>query len=460
MRKRDENLLFGPEPGRGSGPRPSAGAAPARPDDRPPPSAPAPSRWGRTRLGGLFAWVLGIVLIGYLSVLTTWLSNAPIVKFRHLAPLCVFVAALAVTGLVLRLAKYGGDGPLVALVMLLSGLGLVLQLRIGTLRMDPDARLSSFAFPLGVAAMLGTWAVFRKGRARRLEPAWMGCWIASLVVVLAVLALGRRYRGAVYMRGNMNPVEVVKPLLVVFTAAVLTGHREALRRGWWIFPWPKWKAVGTFAMLWSVPVLLLLVQGDIGLVTLLCLVALAMLYGISRRAGYILLGGGAVFVLARFVIPHVGHAAARFAAWRDPFSVATTSGWQILQGLVALYSGGLWGVGVGGGDPAAVPISESDFIYAVIGEELGYVGCGLVMLLYLALAARGFGVAARAKSAFTGSLATGLTGCVLFQALMNMGGVAKAIPLTGITLPYVSHGGSSLVAFFVVAGLLMAVSEE
>ena len=110
--------------------------------------------------------------------------------------------------------------------------------------------------------------------------------------------------------------------------------------------------------------------------------------------------------------------------------------------------------------PSAVPIAESDFIYAVIGEELGYVGCGLTLLLYLALSARGFGIAARARTPFSASLATGVTACIALQAVLNVGGVTQAIPLTGITLPFVSHGGSSLVTFFAMAGLLLAISEN
>ena len=404
--------------------------------------------------------VLLAVSIAYASVLVTRLANAPVLPLRHLAPLGIFAACVVVTALAFRIGRFRGDAPFASVVFALAGLGVVLQYRIGTLRISAESGYASYALPIGVATMLAVWALCRGGRHDWLERAWLVCLGASALVILVVLATGRRYRGAVYAQGNMNPVEVVKPLLIVFLAAVLTGHRDALRRGWTFIPWPRGKSLFTVAMLWAPPMILLLAQGDIGMVTLLCAVALAMLYGVTHRLGYLLAGGGAVFLVARYAIPLSDHAMKRFEAWLDPFAVSTTSGWQILQGLVALYSGGIFGVGVGAGTPSAVPIAESDFIYAVIGEELGYVGCGLTLLLYIALAVRGFGIAARARSSFSASLATGITACFALQALLNVGGVTKAIPLTGITLPFISHGGSSLVTLFAMAGLLLAISEN
>jgi cell division protein FtsW (lipid II flippase) len=106
-----------------------------------------------------------------------------------------------------------------------------------------------------------------------------------------------------------------------------------------------------------------------------------------------------------------------------------------------------------------VPIVESDFVYVVFGEELGYVGCGLLLLLYVGLTARGFGIAARARNDFSSLVAIGITACLSLQTLINVGGVTKAIPLTGITLPFISHGGSSLITMLLMMGLLMAISE-
>ncbi len=399
------------------------------------------------------------IALAYSSLLIVRLSNDAPITIWHLVPLLLYAVALAVLALVFHFAKFTGDGPTATLLLLLSGIGIVLQYRIGTLRFHADSGFATYSFSIGIATMLVAWAVCRHGRHALLEKTWLPCLALAVLVILAILVTGHRYRGAVYAQGNMNPTEVVKPLLIVFLAAALTGHRDSLRRGWGLFAWPRGRALGTLAMLWAPPMALLLIQGDLGMVTLLCAVALVMLYGVSHRFGYLLIAGAGIVLAARFLIPYSAHAVARFSAWTDPFSIPTSGGWQILQGLIALYSGGPFGLGIGVGNPSAVPIAESDFIYAVIGEELGYVGCGLVILLYIALAIRGFGIAARAQSPFSASLATGITACFALQAIINIGGVTKAIPLTGITLPFISHGGSSLVTLFAMAGVLLAISE-
>lgn len=430
-----------------------------RPKDPPPPSE-SPVRSPKPRRPPLlFPTVFLLVACVFASVLIARLANAPVLDARHWMPLGLFTATLLGVGTMLRLGRYRGDGPLVGLVMALCGIGLVVQMRIGTLQLGQEASPSAFAFPMGIGAMLLAWMVFRHGRHKRLESGWLACLLLALAVIGVVVLFGRRYRGASYLRGNFNPVDVVKPLLVTFLAAVLVGHRHPLRRRFLGVPVPPINVVVTVALLWAPPMALLLLQGDLGLITLLNAVALVMLYAVTHRLGYLLGGGAAVALLARFAVPLSSHAQKRFAAWSDPFGAATGSGWQILQGLVALYSGGLLGTGVGAGAPNVVPIVESDFVYVVFGEELGFVGCGLLLLLYLALAARGFGIAARARGDFPALLATGLTACIILQALLNIGGVTKAIPLTGITLPFISHGGSSLVTMLTMVGLLMAVSE-
>lgn len=428
----------------------------AAPETDPVPDKPT----GRLAPPLLLPTVFMVVLSAYASVMVIRLANAPFLSRKLWLPLVVFSAALLLVGAVLRLGRYRGDGPLVALVMLLCGLGIVVQVRIGTLEFGQGGAPSQYAFPLGIIAMLAMWLIFRHGRHRYLEAGWLGFLLASLATVGAVLLLGHRYRGATFLKGNMNPVEIIKPLLVLFLAAILVGHRQMLRRGLLGIPFPPLNVVVTVALLWAPPMVMLLLQGDLGMIALLNTVALIMLYSVTRRLAYLLGGGGLVVLAVRFAVPLSQHAQRRFDAWSDPFSAATTSGWQILQGLVALYSGSWTGTGIGAGAPQIVPIVESDFVYVIFGEELGFVGCALLLLVYMLFVVRGFGIAGRTQNDFSALVATGLTACIAVQTFLNTGGVTKAIPLTGITLPLVSHGGSSLVTTLIMTGLLMAVSDQ
>ena len=154
------------------------------------------------------------------------------------------------------------------------------------------------------------------------------------------------------------------------------------------------------------------------------------------------------------------HGQRRLEAWLDPFQDPTGDGWQILQGLSGMYAGGLWGEGFGIGSPQYTPIAAADFIYSVIGEELGFLGCLVLVLFFLILFQRGISVSGLARSNFGRLLAAGLTSILAVQTMLNIGGVTKSIPLTGTTLPFISHGGASLLTAFVIIGLLLAISDE
>ena len=152
------------------------------------------------------------------------------------------------------------------------------------------------------------------------------------------------------------------------------------------------------------------------------------------------------------------HVKARFDIWLHPFADPTGAGWQILQGLSAMNAGGIWGAGIGAGAPQSVPIVSSDFVYAAVAEELGILLCAFVLMAYGSLFVRGWRTASRVKSPFGSLLAVGLTSALCFQTLLNLGGVTKALPLTGIALPFLSQGGSSLATMLAMVGLLSALS--
>jgi cell division protein FtsW (lipid II flippase) len=204
---------------------------------------------------------------------------------------------------------------------------------------------------------------------------------------------------------------------------------------------------------------LLVLLRDFGLIVLLNAVLLVMAVLASGRWSYLVTGlllvGGAGVLLLRFM----PHGSSRVDVWLNPFADPTGRGWQVLQSLSAMATGGLWGAGLGAGQPTAIPIAASDFVYAAWAEETGYVGCALVLGVYLLFFYRGFRLADSLRDPFAQSLATGLTAALALQTLLNLGGVTKAIPLTGITLPFLSLGGSSLITSFVMLGLLLALSD-
>ena len=373
-------------------------------------------------------------------------------------PFACFTVAVAMEWAVFRRRTLNADVRIVAIATFLVGLGIVLQLRMGTF----SGRHAGFqaALPAGLAALPLAYATASNRRWAVLERGGLLCYAVAVALLAFMAVFGKSYRGGIYLPGNMNPSEFAKPLLVVFLAAFLGGRRKDFSAAAGGLPRPPAKALARLAVLWAVPMALVVALHDLGLLLLLNAVLAVMLYAVGRRVGYLILGalgGGGAGVLLWFVSAHVR---ARLAAWLNPFADPTGSGWQLLQGFSAMFAGGLWGAGIGAGEPQAVPIATMDFIYAAMAEEFGAVLCALVLALYAALLCRGFLSAGRAKTPFGELLAVGLAAALAGQAILNIGGVTKALPLTGIVLPFLSQGGSGLVAMLAMTGLLVAVGSS
>jgi cell division protein FtsW (lipid II flippase) len=409
---------------------------------------------------GLFLIAALAVLCACVSVLGVKLSNAPVVPWQQLIPLGAYLAGVPALLLWLRLIGWKGDPGFLGAVVLLSGMGLVIQFRMGSFAQGLAAPLALAPFPIGLAAFAFGATLTGKGRG-----AWLGslgglAYLAALGVLAAMLVLGRRYRGGMYMPGNMNPSEVVKPLLVFFLAAFLSRRQKEFSETQNGIPVPPLSALLGLVVLWGAPMLLTILLKDLGLMVLLNAILIVMLFAVARSTGYLAIGLAAVAAAGFGVQFLSAHAQARFDVWLNPFDDPTGKGWQILQALAAMYSGGLWGAGLGSGVPQAVPIVSSDFIYAALAEEIGLIGCGLLLLAYAALFSRGFRAAGAARTPFERLLCVGLTASLAVQTLLNVAGVTKALPMTGITLPFISHGGSSLITTLFVAGLIAGLSDR
>ncbi len=261
---------------------------------------------------------------------------------------------------------------------------------------------------------------------------------------------------------HFQPGEIAKLAFVAFLAAYLADRTSLAgthrRLGHWELPEPR--QVFPLMAVWALSSLVLISQRDLGAATLLFAVVVAMLYAATARrlflwAGAVLGGGGAVAAYLVF-----GHVQRRVQAWLDPFSDFEGAGYQIAQGVFALGSGSLAGAGPGLGRPDLIPNAITDFIFAAVGEELGFAGTVAVLAAYAVVVAVGFGIALRARDRFRKLLAAGLTFAFGFQTFLILAGVLRILPLTGISLPFMSYGGSSLVGNFALVALLARISHE
>lgn len=262
---------------------------------------------------------------------------------------------------------------------------------------------------------------------------------------------------------GFQPGELAKLGLVVFLAAYLADHMRAIREahrqiGPIRFPEPR-QLVPLFAA-WAVSLFILVGQRDLGASLLLFASIVLLLYAATGASGYLvaggllaLLGGGAAY--AAF-----DHVQRRVIAWIDPFGHFADEGYQIAQGLFALGSGSLAGAGPGLGRPDLIPNSSTDFIFAAVGEELGFAGSVASIALYALAISVGLGIAFRSRDNFRKLLAAGLTFVLGVQVFLIVGGILRLVPLTGITLPFMSYGGSALVGNLILVALLLRISHE
>lgn len=413
-----------------------------------------------TKALGLHLLTLLTLLCAIGSIFCMKIGTPSPVTWEPFLPILVYLLGIPLILLCLRLSRWRGDAALLATTFILCGIGLVMQLRMGSFAQGLAKPTVLLPLPLGLLAFLVGVAATAKGRGTWLSNVRWPAYLATIGVLLAMLLLGRAYRGGTYMPGNMNPSEIIKPLLVIFLAAYLSRRQKAFSETQIGIPVPPLRQLVALALLWALPMGLIIVIKDLGLMMLLSAILIIMLFAVARATGYLAIGLVAA-ALSAFGLQFISaNARTRFDIWLHPFADPTGKGWQILQGLAAMYSGGLWGSGLGAGVPQSVPIVTSDFIYAAVAEEVGLVGCFLLLLLYATLFSRGLRVAGAARTPFERLLGIGLTASLAAQTLLNVAGVTKALPMTGITLPLISHGGSSLITTLLVAGMLAGLSDR
>ena len=262
---------------------------------------------------------------------------------------------------------------------------------------------------------------------------------------------------------NFQPGEFAKILLALFFASYLVEKRELLAVSSWRIgplPLPDPKHLGPVLLAWGASLVVMISQKDLGSSLLFFALFVALLWVATERATYLLIGlllfaGGAAFAHSQFE-----HVQDRVDIWLDPWQDPKGDGFQIVESQFAFSAGGVTGTGINLGSPTRIPLSETDFIFAAIGEELGLVGASAVLLAYLLMIGAGLRIALRTDVAFERLLATGLTVLLGVQSFIIIAGVIRVLPLTGVTLPFVSYGGSSLIANYVLLALLLRISDD
>ncbi len=414
----------------------------------------------RNRELALLVFVTVLMFVGYISVELARDGRVDYVSLIYPAAAALVFLVLHV---VLRVVLPGADGLILPLVAGLTFIGLVMIQRL-----DSQLALDQLIW-IAVAGIAFVLVVLFLRNYESLAQYKYTLGIAALVLLASTMLLGKEVNGARLWLEigplHFQPAELAKVMLVIFLAAFFAEKHELLsistHRVLGV-PVPEIKYFVPLLLMWGVSVLMMIFQKDLGSSLLFFGIFVAMLYAATARKTYVA-AGAALFLLGAFLCYLAfAHVQLRVHTWLNPFNPMTVenTSYQISQSLFALSSGGVSGSGLGLGYPRFIPSVTTDFIFSAVGEELGLLGAVAVVLMYVMLVARGIKVALLHRDDFGKLLAVGLTSVIALQAFIIMGGVTRLIPLTGITLPFMSYGGSSLLANFILIGLLLVLSHR
>lgn len=262
---------------------------------------------------------------------------------------------------------------------------------------------------------------------------------------------------------QVQPSEFGKILLVLFLSSYLSDHRQMLtevKKRFLFLDLPPLRFIAPLLCIWGIAILMFVIQRDLGSALLFFCMAVGMTYMATGSKSYVFIalcffGVGALLSYALF-----SHVQVRFNIWLDPWADPTGQAYQVVQSLFAFAAGGVWGTGFAHGQPLLIPEVHTDFIFSAIGEEMGFLGCSAIMLGYMLFFYRGVKIALNCQKDLYMLSAAGFAVAFFLQAFIIIAGVTKFLPLTGITLPFISYGGSSMVSGFIMVGLLLALSNK
>jgi cell division protein FtsW (lipid II flippase) len=390
---------------------------------------------------------------------TVWLAREHVVTGEALAWGGSFVALLLAAHLVVRRTVPLADPWLLPAAGLLTGLGITMTFRI---RPDLAGKQTAW-FVLALVLLAALLLLVRDHHLLERYKYVIGAG-SVLALAITVSPLGKTVNGSQLWIDfgpiQIQPGEFAKVGIVIFLAAYLRENRELLALRF------SPKHLGPLLLFWVASLGLLVLMNDFGTSLLFYGSFLMLVFVATGRAWYPIVGGAAFVAGAAMVYRIAPHVQDRFDVWLDPWADASGRGYQPLQALFAIADGGLLGRGLGQAYVVAengatiIPDAQTDFVFAVIADELGFVGAVGVLLLFVVFAWRGFSIAAHCRDGFSKLLAFGLSAVFAMQAIIIVGGVVRMLPLTGQTLPFVSYGGSSLLANWLLVGLLLMISHH
>lgn len=417
----------------------------------------------------LFAMVITSFALALVDLGATGKLNVSIIGLS--LGLGVIVLALH---LALRFVARDADPLILPIVTLLNGLGIAMIHRLditnGLTGWQSQATRQMVWTAIAIVVAIAVIVIVRNHRVlQRYRYLWMAAGIFLLLLPL-VPFIGVTINGARLWVNlgivSFQPGEIGKIALALFFAGYLVTARDSLSMVGKKFlgvRWPQIKDLGPIFVVWMVAMMVLIFQRDMGTSLLYFGLFLVLMYVATGRAIWFVVGGGlfgaGAFVASRFLTYVEG----RFTAWLDSFNPAVYEAiggsYQLVQGLFGFASGGVIGTGFGAGHPGIVPLAESDYIVASLGEELGLVGIFAILSLYLLFISRGMRIGINGADDFGRLLAVGLTFVIALQVFIVIGGVTRVIPVTGLTTPFLAAGGSSLVANWIIVALLLRLSD-
>jgi len=371
--------------------------------------------------------------------------------------------------LVVRRVAPQADPTLLPVVALLNGLGYVFIARLANDLDDATSLPGQQATwtAVGIAAFTAT--LLAVPRIKVLDKYRYLAAVTGLALLVMPLlpGIGREFNGArIWVELgpiNFQPGEFAKLALAVFVSSYLAEKRiilQQIRLSWGPINLPEPKHLAPVLAAWGASLVVMVAEKDLGSSLLIFLVVVVMLWVATARISYLLTGIGLFLAGGWVASRQFSHVQDRLDIWRDPFSDPNNKGFQPVEASFSLANGGLTGTGPGRGEPYRIPEVETDFIFAAIGEELGLVGSVGILVAFVAIVTSGLRIAIGTRDEFGKLLATALSALIGLQAFIIIGGIIRIVPLTGITLPFVSYGGSSLVANYVLVALLLRISQD